>query len=316
VARDRARLAGDAGAGPPLAPPEAGRPVVGFERVEVGSVGFDDFFALNGPDFPAALPVYFGLRVPPFVPNGAVPYVFVLSSMDLDVGERIVGVREFVSMAALVSESQPGPPPIGAPLLAVAPPVPPVSVFERPIVTPGWHPPGGGWFSFHLRIERARNVHFPRGPKDLASFVWRDTKSPALVYEAAEFPSPQLIPGYLGLNLYTPPVLRGTGEFVHHEIRNRWQSSEFGWINHVARVPERAILYGIVRQVADLRGGFAITSPPFTSTQVEFLSEGLVPEDDWLQGWTNVPSETLDIRVQWHRIAGSIIADKITRRTG
>ena len=297
----------------PPPPPEAAAPVLGVERIEVASSGFDDFLGTLGADYPGGLPIYFGLRIPSFVP--AAPYVFLGAACDLDVGDRLVGFRQYLSIAALIGQSPPPsdvpdalPAPPGAPLV-VPSPLPPVFVRERPIVTPGWHPPFG-WASWHLRIEQARNVKFPRGTLDQWSFIWRDSKGPALLYNTAGFPSPQLMPGYLGLDAYSPPPLRGKSLFVAHDIRNPWQSDEFQAIGHVSRVPERALLYIVVQQTPP------IVYPALTldDQQLEFAAESLVPEDSFCQAFASSDLETPAL-VQYHRCAASLVVDRYRRRT-
>lgn len=194
------------------------------------SYGLDDFLALSGRD-QWATPASTGLLVPLFLPG--VPYLFMGCAIDLVAGDSLVGMREMVSTAKVYT--------IPAGDFTANWPV------ERYVETPGWHLPGG-FVTFIVTAETKRAPLREVGPHDMHSFLFEDADAPALLYETAGFPGAPIRPGYLGLNAYTPPAIRGQ---IIHEIRDvqdPWTKQEFGKIDYPVERPTRIRAYIQVMQ--------------------------------------------------------------------
>jgi hypothetical protein len=169
-----------------------------------------------------------GLRVPPAtsVSLGGVAYRFLLCVADLDQGDAIIAMRLGVDLGAY---------------LATDGGVPPLYPEIRPIITPLWHFVDGP-YEFTLTKEPRAPDQPLRGPFDMQSFRKADARC-ALVYDTAGFPVAPNLPGYLGLNAYTPPGMRGHKVSVWRDVRAAWQSEQAVEVWRPADRPTRWRLY-------------------------------------------------------------------------
>lgn len=242
---------------------------------ESASFGFDDFLTGVGGD-PARTPTNVGLRVPAFVPVDALinplGYLFLGARVDLDPGDRIVGYRTLASIGIAFNASTEVP--------TAAPLVP----YERQIESPGWRFVDG-MIDMHLTEEPQAPARVQAGPFDQESFVFEDSSSPALLYETAHFPAVPAAPGYLGLDGYTPPPLRGVTEVLTlRDVRTRWQRYSKLRID-VERPTTYRFYIRVVQSVATaVEGGpparFQPTIPP-----TDYTIEGLTKEDNFVQAF-------------------------------
>lgn len=253
------------------------------QRVEAISVGFDDFAQLTGTP-----PYATGLRVPPHVAS----YRFLAAVAELTVGDELVGMRQFAEIASYLLEGPESPPPA------------PVYPEKRPVVTADWHfldvPP----LLWTLTFEPLSNFVRRAGPFDQVSFLQNDTTGPALVYETASFPAFPTLPGYLGLDGYTAPVMRGIKQYQWKDVRYPWQENEFFAIRLPIEAPTRVRLYVDVRQTdPDARFTPNLTAGVLSAGQLAFVT-GLVPEERFLQDFPDAI---------YHAVGGSLIIDRNAR---
>lgn len=230
------------------------------KRFETISTGFDDFLATLGEP-----PVSTGLRVPPLV--GPI-YRFLACTADLTLGDELVGMRQFATIVSYVNLGGETPPP--APLYPE----------WRPIVTPGWRFSDTAPITWIVTAEPLATFVRRSGPFDQDSFIFRDTTGPALVYETATFPALPLLPGYLGLDSYTPPPRRGIQIATLRDIRYPQQQNEFFAIRKPIKYPTRLRCYVEVEQTDPAR-----FQPDFadnlSTNQLAFVT-GMVPEERFL----------------------------------
>jgi len=246
------------------------------QRLEVASVGFDDFAEL-APQGPYAT----GIRLPA---AAGFTYRVLLGAVDLGPGDRLVGIRQMLEIAAVIGSGEGG---------GDAPFYPEV----RPVVTPGWRF-SDGQVVWTLTVEPAttRSFALTQGPFDQASFVYADADTAALVYETAHFPvGPPTAPGYLGLDGYSPPAMRGTPIYSMRDIRNRWEFPLFDVIRDWARAPARYRFYADVTQTS-AQARTTITVPT-TSAAAPFIASGLAPEESFIQLYDGT---------RYFRVAGSL----------
>jgi hypothetical protein len=248
-------------------------------RQEVISVGFDDFLALTG-----VPPYSTGLRVPPLV---GPTYRFLACVADLTVGDRLRGLRQFAEIASYQTQEQA--------------PSAPVYPEKRPIVTPGWHFVDTAPITWTLTFEPLTTFVRRAGAFDQTSFILRDTTGPALVYETAAFPAFPLLPGYLGLSAYAPPVMRGIKQYVWKDIRYPEQQNEPFTHWRPMTGPTRIRLYVDVQQT-DAQSRFAPDfATSFSPGQLAFAPGALVPEELFLQDF---PDAIV------HSVGGALIFDR------
>lgn len=257
-----------------------GHPLEGARRFETISTGFDDFVETLGEP-----PYATGLRVPPLV--GPI-YRFLACMADLNIGDELVGMRQFGAIASYVNQGGEVPPPA------------PLYLESRPLVTAGWHfsdTPPPIWV---VTAEPLATFVSLAGPFDQDSFIFRDTTGPALVYETATFPALPLLPGYLGLDSYTPPPRKGILVSILRDIRFPQQQNEFFALRKRFRHPTRVRVYVEVQQTdPDTR-----FQPDFSTTldtnQLSFVT-GMVPEERFL---VDFPNAIL------HSVGASLIIDR------
>lgn len=242
---------------------------------ESASFGFDDFLTGIGGDA-ARTPTNVGLRVPALVPVDALinplGYLFLGARVDLDAGDRILGYRTLASIGIAFNGS------IETPTLA------PLVPYERPIESPGWRFVDG-MIDYHLTEEPQAPARTQAGPFDQESFAFLDASSPALLYLAAHFPAAPAAPGYLGIDQYAPPPMRGETEVLTlRDVRTRWQRYSKLRID-----VERPTTYRFYIRVVQTSLGAQQGGPPArfqpTITPSDFTIEGLTKEDNFVQAF-------------------------------
>lgn len=244
------------------------------KRSEVTSVGFDDFVETLG-----ALPYATGLRVPPLV---GPTYRFLACVADLTSGDEVVGLRQYATIAEYVLASGEAPPP--------APAYPEV----RPIVTPGWRFSDTPPITWIVTAQPLTNFRRQSGPFDQDSFIFRDTTGPALVYESATFPALPPLPGYLGLDSYTPPPRLGKQIALLRDIRFPQQQNEFFALRLPINRPMRIRVYVECEQTdpgTRLLPNFA-DGGSLDANQLFFVN-GMVPEERFLQDFRDAVLHTV-----------------------
>lgn len=175
------------------------------ETLEVASFGFDEYLQLVGGD-PANGTSSIGLRVPALA---GVRYLFLGARADLAPGDSLVGFRQLATIGFAQSANE-------------TPSVAPLIPFEQAIESPWWHFPDA-FISWHLTLDSlGQEATPPTGPNDSDSFHFEDSSTPALLYETVGFPGAPAAPGYLGLNAYTPPAMRGTSHMTLRDVRAPW----------------------------------------------------------------------------------------------
>lgn len=227
--------------------------------LEATSFGFDEYLQGFGSD-PSLTPASVGLRVPALA---GVWYLFLGARADLDPGDAIVSYRQLATIAQLKNNTP------DTPLLAPLIPV------ERHIEAPQWHPPDG-FISWHLTTQpKAQAGPWRGGPLDQESFMFEDSSTPALLYQTATIPALPPAPGYLGLNAYTPPAMRGVSILTLRDLRAPWHRP--ARMRYVIDRPTVVRFYIAVFQTnPDAREEIEITPSDFTI-------EGLEREDNFVQ---------------------------------
>lgn len=234
-------------------------PVVVEYRETIDSNGFDEAKQL-APEPWGALGRT-GLRVPPATGTsiGGHSYRFLLCVADLNAEDMIIGTRQGVDIGQYLGSGDGG----------IFPPLYPMI---RNVVTSDWRFTDAA-YQFTLTKEPMAPRAPAIGPFDQESFVFRDGRC-ALVYAAAGFPGVPLLPGYLGLNAYTPPTMKGEIVRVWRDVRTMWSSEQCEEDWRVADRPTRFRLY------CDVRQHDPIAFPPPTLSGSEL---GLVVEEQFLQ---------------------------------
>jgi len=252
-------------------------------RHEVASAGFDDYLARLGGHAT-------GLRVPAPPPSAGIvaPYTFLLASVELLPDDFIVGISQLATLGAKTPFGDAGPP---------------FYPFERPIglgIMPSlWHPPDG-FIVWTLTLEPTPPSRAIVGPLDQESFIFEDAMGPALLYETAHFPVAPTAPGYLGLDGYTPPALRGRIEMVLRDIRFPWGQNSFHAMRRPVDGSTRARLYAQVTQTNPATRGTLPVS--ITGADAAAVSELLLPEDLYLAKFAS--------SALYHRVAGRIVIER------
>jgi len=274
-----------------------------LERHELLSQGFDDFLSLLGPPKSGLFtPTSVGVKIPvlPSSSNKGLPYTVLCARCDLDKGERLVGFAQYLTIAAMISVAEADP---------ASPPVPPVELYERDVVTPGWRfsdvPPVEWWVTVEPKIARA----WP-GPFDAlySSFSYQDSGDASMVYATAAFPAIPLIPGYLGLNAYTPPVMLGMPWYVCRDLHYPMQLNEFLALRYVAPTTMTVRIYARVPQTDPSARNDAPAGifAGLTPLQIACASTSLAPEDAF-----NV---FLPNTAQYRSVGVRMVVEKFTSR--
>lgn len=220
-------------------------------RHELASTGFDPFLELVGGDG-AGTPEGTGLVVP-FFPG--LRYRFLLAVVDLAAGDAVVGLRQFLDLWAVQLISS-GPPP-GT--------LDPYFIFRQPVGgsngDPFWHFIDG-FVTWTLTFESTPPPSHRYNPAEQRSFAYEDSTTPALLFETVDYPAVPVFPGYVGLNAYTPPGMRGVSELTMRDIRYPWQENALQdlWIE--APGSRRARFYADVLQTNPATRTQPFTIPP------------------------------------------------------
>jgi hypothetical protein len=253
-------------------------------RHEVASAGLDDFFQTLGDGHNT------GLRIPAAAvgaqSNEPLDYLFLLHVVDLEPGDELVGLAQLLTVAAPQASGEQG--------------TPPVYPFERVVESPLWHAPD----SFHQWILTVENIPPSgrvAGPLDQDSFVFEDCDTPALLYETAHFPAVPTAPGYLGLDDYTPPGVRGSIVLFVRDLRWPWSDLQsFPSMRIPPNSPMRFRFYLRIRQTSAATR-FAL---PIPATAWASFPGVFTPEDGLLKAsQTTLGADTF----QYWRCAGRII---------
>lgn len=252
-------------------------------RIETISTGFDDFLELAGEP-----PYSTGLRVPPLVLAAGAVYRFIACTADLTVGDELVGLRQFQSIAQYILRA--GDPPAPAPAYPE----------WRPVVTPGWRFSDVSPTTWIVTSEPLATFVRRAGPFDQDSFVLRDTTGPALVYETAAFPILPPLPGYLGLSAYTAPPMRGRTVARLRDIRFPQQENEFIALRGPIESPTRIRVYIEAQQTNPATREKRDFTTLLSAQQLAFVG-GMVPEERFLQDF---PGAIL------HAVGAALIIDR------
>jgi len=174
-------------------------------RHEVGATGFDDFLQLVGGDETGASQ-WTGIRIP------AAPgfrYRCLLSVVDLNPGDAVIGIGQYLELLAPHNDSES---------------TPPFYPFVKSVATAAWRFIDGAT-TWTLTSENGNGPRHNYDPNEMESFAHRDAQTPALVFETAHFPAVPSEPGYLGLDGYTPPKMLGRAEWSIRDLRFPWGSN-------------------------------------------------------------------------------------------
>lgn len=258
---------------------------------QIAARGFDDFRQLNLNPFGA--PASEGIRIPQPPPAVGIvaPYRVLLASADLDPGDAVIGIRQGVQIGAAVPPAGGGGPPFYPEL--------------RDVVTFDWSFVDGStqWTVTREPLPGPQQV---AGPLDQDTFRQSDG-SCALVYATAHFPMVPTAPGYLGLDGYTPPAMRGHPVLSTDVIR--WPYDE-DQADHEYRLdvdkPTRVRFYCDVRQTNPAQGGRNAVDliAGLTAQQASVLAAALVPEESFVQLFT---------AARYWRVYGRIIIERRIR---
>jgi len=269
-------------------------------RHELASSGFDDFLAnLGGHNT--------GLRIPAAaigaVSMAPIDYLFLLDSVDLLPGDVLVGIAQYLSIAAPQVVAAPSLPTGPAPSAPADPPASPVYPFERQVLSPLWRFPDT-FTRWILTLEGKPPPQTQAGAFDSDSFIFQDATSPALVYETVHFPAVPLAPGYLGLDDYTAPGIKGSSILEVRDLRYPWtDESTFRSLREPQHHTTRARFYLKIRQ-SDPSSRMLL---PIPNTAFFDYPGSFDPEDGYLVA--SQTTLTVDSAQYW-RCAGRILIDR------
>ena len=269
------------------------------KRYEIAAIGVDEALQGSSSDpFGSPLPTSIGLRVPSFIPNSSNPqlnrYLFLLASRTIGRGEvvKLRGWRQY----ATIGISAPSNTSVGS------------RPVEFEVVTPGFRFPDGN-ISWHVVREPLQGVAMNRPNTDLANFMFKDSDTPALLYQTYSQTAPS---GYymLGLNGYSAPLDRyGTWEPVAglgnvHDLRTQWRNAEV-WddsLNVCVGGPARVSFYASVLQ-SNPQTRPAANNPTPTSI-------GDPPEESFITRWNGQGPGGLESGgVIYWRVGGALILE-------
>jgi hypothetical protein len=250
-------------------------------REEVASAGFDDFVQLVGDGFGQAVGT--GIRVPP-APN--ILYRVLCLVLDLGVCDELVHLGQFATL-----------------LFDRSLPVDDGDTVrwrdQIPITTEGWQGLPDTSTTWTVTVQPRAQPRRIAGPFDQDTFVFEDSDTPALVYETAHFPAVPTMPGYLGLDAYTAPPMRGQPILSLRDVRYAWTRNEAWFIRRRAQRPER------VRVYCDVVQG----NPATRTVPVDGVPGGALPEVI-----TGLPPETRFVQVFPGAIVGKVGARAVLQR--
>jgi hypothetical protein len=228
------------------------------ERVEIATVGFDDY-AILAPD-PFGVPLRTGIRLPALA---GVRYRILAATCDLNAGDAITHLRQFLE--------------VGSPEATGDDDTFPVYPFVLQVTSSTWRFIDGNT-TWTLTLDKNVAVRNTHGPWDQPSFNYDDGGTSTLLYRTANFLTPKTAPGYLGVSSYTPPPMRGTVARVWRDIRNPWDRIN----RHEFRIPivrpTRARVYVDVLQTSTETR----ETPTLGAQTNPYNVTGLRPEDNAL----------------------------------
>jgi|SRR5271157_967317 len=258
-------------------------------RFEIVTAGPNPEFGFIKSD-PYGTNVGTGLVVPstPSAAIGDARYLMMLARASFQSGERgvrLVGIRQYAEMIARIPA---GTAPLASTTASGGPTAGSTVVFRKEIRLPLWHPPDGD-ISWHVMILDKRQVD-TRNPANADGFIFRMSKSPALLYEVAV---PYAPPN--GGRPWGKAIKASLGNI--HELRygSRDQNSEYV-LDVPIQVPCDVALFASVRQ------NDPATNPtladPTTTQQFVALSE----EDRFLVAYSQF--------AQYGVISGALTFDR------
>jgi hypothetical protein len=262
---------------------------VGDATIEVSTVGIDEALAgLSSDPFGASVPTSLGLRIPAFVPANGERYLFLLASREVVARQRVRvrGWRQYLTIGYNGASGVPSNP------------------VELAVTTPNFRFPDGN-VSWHLVREPGplSNATLLRPNTDLASFMFADSSTPALLYQSY---TQSANTGFYMLNLTSyvaPTQRRATWEPIAaslgnvRDLRAPWDDAH-SWNSLDVNVqgPCRVSLYASVLQ----------TNPNTRSNPVIPVTGG-PPEQRFIADVSGLELEGL--AVNFWRVAGALIFD-------
>jgi hypothetical protein len=256
-------------------------------RYEISTSGFDP--ALQGVwSDPYGGTANVGLMIPQVLPTVRDPQhrlLFELAFIRLGAGRkvRLVGLRQLLTIAALVPQTGGG--------------TPPPYIFEKQVETPFWHfsDAAVSWHVMH--VPPGSNPKYSKSNAD--SIAYRYATGSALLFEK----NPNLasyVPPNGGRPLGTP-VSSSLGNL--HDIRWPWTKHPQHSMDVEIEGPGDIVFYASVQQTN------SITRPQISSTGLTFpFGTGNLPQEEAFVGnWEN---QTVPVPVTYWRIAGSMIFEE------
>jgi hypothetical protein len=267
-----------------------------WERQELTSFGFDDFLQLVGGDMDRT-PTSTGIRIPETPSDGVNVgrYLALCACADVTDGDIIVGWAQLLTIAALIGQGDGG---FTAPFYRD----------ERDVKTPGWRFQDG-FATFYLTAEPRAQVSMSQGPIsplfvapppgksfDQESFVFEDATTSTMLYETCRIPAVPTAPGYLGLDQYQPPAIRGTRLLAFtRDVRVPFSTGSFEFLKIPIHQTMRVRAYCAVWQTnpgTRLKNTLAASS----------FAGGLAPEEEFLQVYPNIS--------RYHRCGVRLLIDR------
>jgi hypothetical protein len=243
-------------------------------RHEIVTAGRDPALGFIGSD-PWDTATYTGLIVPSATSAsiGGARYMFMLARerfQDGEQGVKLVGIRQYLDLVATIT-------PEGGS----------VQTYHKEIRRPMFHPPDGN-VTFHVMVI-ANTFRDTRNPLNADSFIYQDSKTPALLYQTT---APYVPPN--GGQPWGKPIGASLGNI--HDIRYPWhQSNPEVMLDIPIPVPCDVALFASVRQ-----------NDPSTNPVASALTAGQIasldPEEQFLVNFAAT--------AQYGRIAGSLIFEE------
>lgn len=270
------------------------RSVLDAGRYEIVTNGPNPEFGFIGSD-PYGTNAYTGLVVPATASSaiGNARYLFMLARSSFGANEqssekrgvRLVGIRQYAELVARIPAGT-------APLVSQGgPPTGSTVTFRKEIKSPLWHPPDGD-ISWHVMVIN-KVQRDTRNPANSDGFIYQDSLSPALLYQAG---APSGV-GYVPPNGGRPwgtPLAASLGNI--HELRYQWrdQNSEYA-LDIPVPAPCDVVLFASVRQ------NDKALNPTLDTTDCAFFS-ALSEEDQFLVAYHTF--------AQYGTIAGALVFDQ------
>jgi hypothetical protein len=263
-------------------------------RIELGSVGFDEFLQLVGSDPFGGLSSV-GLRVPD-LPTSTVDaehlrYLFLLSSVTISEGHtmRLRGIRQLVTIGVDLANG-----PVGSHYAE-----------EFLVTSPFWRFSDGNisWHIMRMGLGEVPDSPIPPAFPAARSLAFRMSDAPALLAETATLATAGV---YTTLTAYAPPNLGqpygsalapSTGTF--YDQNTIWRASE-AWHSRdvIVQGPCQLGFFASMRQTNPVT-----RAKPFPAINpATVLATGLSPEESFL---VNFP------QAKYWRIGGSLILEDV-----